>query len=251
MVCKDMDPSVFIKKGESLDDLRLGGLRVLQSKEGYRFSLDPVLLCSFGREGAGSRAVDLGTGSGVIPLVLSRITNADLIVGVEVQAAMAERARRSVELNGLGEKVEIREGDIREIKDFMQAQCCDSVFCNPPYRRVESGRVAPGEERSRARHEIAGGIEAFIGAASWLLGDGGRFYIVYLAERLAELMGLMRESRIEPKRLRTVHSRMGEEARLVLVEGRKGGRPGLKVESPLVIFEGEEYTEELLEIYDG
>ena len=234
---------------ETLDDLRPGGLKIIQKIGGYRFSIDSVLLCDFARIEEGDMVADLGTGSGVIPLLLAVATAAKQVVGVELQPELASRARRSVLLNGLKEKVEILEGDVRVLPKSLAPQSFDVVLSNPPYRRAGTGRKAPAAERAAARHELAGGLEDFLRAAVAMLRHGGRFYIVYLAERVAELLSMMRREWLEPKRLRCVHSRAGEGARMVLVEGRKGGGEGLSIEPPLFIYDGEKYTEEVLGMY--
>ncbi len=239
------------RSNETLDDLTVGGLKILQAKSGYRFSIDPVLLSAFIPGVKNARIVDLGTGNGIIPLLLSCRKEAQEIIGVELQSAMVDRARRSVQLNGLEELIRIIQGDIRELPAELCAEAFDIVTSNPPYRIQTMGRVAADDERATARHELAGGLDAFLRAAVFLLNSGGRFYVVYLAERLAELLSGMRSFQLEPKRLRMVHSREGESARMVLVEGRKNGKPGMVVEAPLIIYKGEgrDYTEEVLAIY--
>ena len=162
---------------------------------------------------------------------------------------MADRARRSVALNELQQRVTIVAGDLRQEHPELAPQSFDVVLANPPFRRPGTGRLSPGSERSAARHELAGGLDDFLQAAARLLGDGGRFYVVYLAERLAELLSAMRQSQLEPKRLRCVHGRIGETARMVLVEGRKRGRAGLCIEPPLVVYSGEAYSAEVRAIY--
>ncbi len=234
---------------ETIDDLRCAGLKIIQARDGYRFSIDPVLLCAFARVEAGEAAADLGTGSGVIPLLLAVRSAAARIVGVEVQPGLAERARRSAALNGLDDRVEILQADVRGLHGTLVPNSFDVVLANPPYRRPGTGRQAPVGERAAARHELAGGLADFLAAATSLLRGGGRFYIVYLAERLAELLAGMQRAGLEPKRLRCVHARSGEGARMVLVEGRKGARPGLQVEAPLFVYAGEGYSAEVLEIY--
>lgn len=237
---------------ETLDALTVGGLKILQAKHGYRFSLDPVLLSGFVSSIRGCRLLDLGTGNGIIPLLLSARSEARSIAGVEIQAEMAERAGRSIALNGLGESVSIIQGDIRDLPfGGLELAAFDVVTANPPYRSPEAGRVAPGNERGRARHELAGGLDDFLRTTEAMLRSGGRFYIVYLAERLAELLIGMVSYNLEPKRLRYVYSREGQPARLVLAESRKNGRPGIKVEPPLIVYQGagRDYTEEVLAIY--
>jgi tRNA1Val (adenine37-N6)-methyltransferase len=233
---------------ESLDSLQGYDLRFPQARDGYRFSLDPLLLCAFAEIDSRARVIDLGTGSGVIPQLLARMGKGREWVGLELQSALVERARRSVCLNGLAERVHIEVGDVRALPVGWRGESFDAVVTNPPYRPPSRGRVSPGAERGLARFELAGGLTDFLRAAAFLLKDGGRCYIVYLAERLAELLDEMRTFRLEPKRLRLVHSRSGAPARLVLVEGRKNGRPGLTVEAPLMIYRGgtgRDYHEEI------
>lgn len=244
-----MAADVPLQAGETLDDLRLGGLRIIQLKDGYRFSLDPVLLCAFARCQVGETVCDLGCGAGVIPLILARTTAARRIIGVEIQAGMVERARRSVLLNDMQGRIEVLQLDLRAAREVLPPASCQAVLSNPPYRRPQSGRLAPGEERGRARHELHGGLEDFLSSAAYLLGTGGRFYLVHLAERLTDVLAGMRRAGLEPKRLRCVHSRNGESARLVLVEGRRGGAPGMTLEAPLIIYEGDEYSAEVLAMY--
>ncbi len=166
---------------------------------------------------------------------------------------MVDRARRGVELSGMAGQVSIVEADLRDHRHLTAAGSFDLVVSNPPYRTAETGRVAPDDERAAARHELAGGLEDFLAAASWSLKYGGSFAIVYLAERLSELLVGMTAVALEPKRLRAVHPRQGEAARMVLVEGRKGGGAGLQVEAPLYIYKSDagsrDYTDEVLRIY--
>ena len=237
---------------ETLDDLTIGGLKILQAKNGYRFSLDPVLLNGFISGVRDCSVLDLGTGSGILPLLLSARNEALSIAGVEVQQEMAERAGRTMALNGLEASVRIIHGDIRDLPFAgLKAAAFDVVTANPPYRAPDTGRVAPDDERGMARHELAGGLGAFLRAADSMLKSGGSFYVIYLAVRLAELLTGMASFKLEPKRLRCVHSRTGQPARLVLLEGRKNGRPGMEVESPLVVYKGEgrDYTDEVLTMY--
>jgi len=251
-----IQPGIFFglkKMKETLDNLSIGNLQLLQAENGYRYSLDPILLARFVDLKKGSQIVDLGTGCGILPLLLARLSAAADITGIEWQSDLADRAMRNVELNGLNGRVRILRGDIRKIKDLLPVGCADLVVSNPPYRRPDSGRISPSDERAAARHELAGGLTDFIAAASWLLKNGGNFTVVYLAERLSELITVMVGAGIEPKRLRMVHPHQGEVAKMVLLEGRKGGRPGLQVEKPLYVYKnsvgGREYTDEILQMY--
>lgn len=239
---------------ETLDSLSIGNLQFLQAENGYRYSLDPILLARFVKIGKGDRVVDLGTGAGILPLLLARLSDAAELTGIERQPELAARAGRNVELNSLQDRVRILRADIRNIRDMLPAGCVDLVVSNPPYRQLDSGRIAPNDERAAARHELSGGLTDFVSAASWVLKGGGSFAVIYLAERLPELLGRMVAAGIEPKRLRMVHPRQGQAAKMVLLEGRKGGRPGLLVEPPLYIYENgvvaRNYTEEVLRMYE-
>lgn len=236
---------------ETVDDLLVAGLKIIQARDGYRFSIDPILLCGFAELPSNARVVDLGTGNGVIPLLLAVRQTVASIVGVEVQPEMADRARRSIELNGLDAHVRIVLADLRHLGGQLEAASFDVVTANPPYRLPQTGRMAPVEERAAARHELAGGLADFISAAVFLLKSGGRFYLVYLAERLAELLAGLRSAGLEPKRLRLVHSRQGEPARLALVEARMNAGAGMRVESPLLVYQGagRDYSPEVLKMY--
>ena len=238
---------------ETLDTLSIGNLQLLQAENGYRYSLDPILLARFVHVRDGSQVVDLGTGCGILPLLLARLNDSADFVGIELQPELADRAMRNVELNCLSDRVRIVGEDIRKVKGIFPVGCSDLVISNPPYRQPDSGRIAPNDERAAARHELAGGLVDFIAAAAWLLKNGGNFAVVYLAERLPELMTEMVAAGIEPKRLRMIHSRHGEMARMVLLEGNKGGRPGLQIENPLYIYTasgtGRDYTDEVLQMY--
>ncbi|APG28847.1 hypothetical protein A7E78_14010 [Syntrophotalea acetylenivorans] len=250
MPADSLDQGSFeLKEGETLDDLRLGGLKIIQRQDGYRFSLDPVLLCAFARVATDETVVDLGSGSGIIPLLLARRSETRNIVGVERQSAMVARSRRSVKLNGLENRITIREGDLRQVRNLLDAESAQVVVANPPFRKADSGRLSPQSERAQARHEMAGDLADFVAAAAYLLGTGGRCYLVYLAERLAELLALLRQAGLEPKRLRCIHSRIGEAARMVLVESRRGGRGGMTIEAPLYVYDGEAYSAEVLSCY--
>ena len=241
------------EKSETVDSLRVGNLKIVQALKGYRYSLDPILLSYFVAGDTADKVVDLGTGSGVIPLVLANLTRASKLIGIELQPAQVVRAKKSVVLNGLAGRVEIMQGDVRLVHHLLPAAQADLVVANPPYRVPGRGRVAPNDERAAARHELAGGLSDFIAAASWLLADRGRFAIIYLTERLPELLALLVEQRIEPKRLRMIHSRPQAEAKMVLVEGRKDGRSGMVVEKPLYVYResggGRIYSDEVNQMY--
>lgn len=246
-----------ILSDETIDTLYADSIRLVQARDGYRYSLDPVLLADFVSLKGCRRGLDLGSGCGIIPILLAR-RSADLqLTGWERQGQMVERALRGVALSGMAGQISVVEADLRNFRELAAAGSFDLVVTNPPYRPTGEGRIAPDDERAAARHELAGGLSDFLAAASWCLKNGGRFAIVYLAERLGELLPGMSAVGIEAKRMRMVHPRSGDPARMVLIEGRKMASPGLLIESPLFVYRGgggasdREYTDELLRIYAG
>ena len=238
-------PRALLYPDETLDALGYGDLQIIQPQQGFRFTIDPILLAGFAQSKAGETWLDLGCGSGVLPLLLARREAGLQITGVEIDPASAERARRNVVLNKLEKQIDIIQGDLRELRQTQVAQSCDVVITNPPYRRTESGRISFGAERAIARHELHGNLDDFLEASRFLLKNGGRFYVIYLAERLPELLRKMSAKKIEPKRLRCIHPRRTNDANLVLIEGRRSGRPGLTMAAPLFLYEGEGYSEEV------
>src|ERR1044071_2224500 len=238
--------------GETMDALFNGRLTLYQSRPGYRFSLDALLLADFATIRSGDRVVDLGTGNGVVPLVLADLHPTIRVTGVELQRSLLERARRNVAANQLESRVEIIAGDVRRWGKIAAPASFDAAVCNPPYRRAGSGRLNPDAERQLARHEVSGGLQEFLAAAAFLLRAKGRMALVYPALRAVDLLAGMRHAGIEPKRLRLVHSFATAPASLLLAEGVKGGRGGLEVVGPLAIYrQGKEYSEEVASLIAG
>jgi tRNA1Val (adenine37-N6)-methyltransferase len=245
-----MEGESHAQEGETVDAILGGRLRIIQKKRGYRFSLDALLLAHFSALREGDGLIDLGTGGGVIALILAQRFRCGRVLGIDIQEGLAEMARRSVILNRLEGKVEIRRGDVRRPESLCGPQSFSAAVFNPPYRRLRSGRMNPDSEKAVARHEIEGTVGDFLAAAVHVLRPDGRVYAIYPASRMVELLARMRERRVEPKRLRLVHSRLGGPAVFVLLEGVKGGREGLKVLSPLFIHEeAGRYTSEMMEIF--
>ncbi|MGH7843690.1 MAG: tRNA1(Val) (adenine(37)-N6)-methyltransferase, partial [Candidatus Binatia bacterium] len=222
---------------ETLDTLLRGRLAVLQGKTGYRVSLDAILLARFVRIHEAKKILDLGSGNGPVALMLAALHPTARIVGLELQDRMVDRARRSVELNRLGERVDIIAGDVRRVTQIFQPGSFDLVVSNPPYRAPQSGRLNPDAEKQIARHEVSGRLEDFLRAGAYVLRKGGMFVAVFPAPRAIDLLAAMRQEGIEPKRLRFVHTVAKGPASLILVEGAKEGGKELKVLAPLAVYD--------------
>jgi tRNA1Val (adenine37-N6)-methyltransferase len=237
---------------ETVDTLFRGRLKFYQSRNGYRFSLDAILLAYFATIKINEQIADLGTGNGVIPVVVTCCHPSTFVMGLEVQEGLALRARRNAELNDLDKRIQIVQGDVSAISRIADAESFDAVLCNPPYRKSSSGRVSPNPERKVARHEVMGTLQEFLTAGRYLLTLKGRMTLVYPAVRCIDLLHAMRNTGLEPKRLRMVHSFPDTEASLVLVEGIKGGKSGIKISSPLIVYRcGKEYSPEVRAMLDG
>jgi len=227
----------LIRDGETADDILGGRFRVIQRKGGYRFSVDALLLAHFVGPGKKGRILDLGTGSGIIALLLCQLRPGSHLVGIEIQPPMADMARRSLALNHQNRDVEILTGDIRQIEDLVTGHTFDVAVANPPYRRLHSGRINPESEKAQARHEISGSLDDFLKAAAYALKPGGRLYLIYPARRMVELICRMRQNRLEPKRCRIVHSAPEARGEFILAEGIAGGREEMAVAPPLYIHD--------------
>lgn len=239
-----------LHENERIDDLQRGGLRVIQRADGFRFGTDSVLLSAFASPRRRDRLCDLGTGTGVIPLLLYGREPTLTADAVEIQPDMAEMAARSMALNGLSGVIRVHAGDLRQIRGLLPHAQYDLVTCNPPYGRAGSALTNPAEAKRLARHEETCRVTDVTRAAAWLLHNGGRLCCVFPAARMLELIDAMNASRITPKRLRLAHSRADMQAHLCLLEGKLDARPGLTVEPPLVIYKADgEYTDEMKGIY--
>lgn len=223
-----------------------GAVTIRQERSGYRFSIDPVLLVGHVRLKPEMRAVDLGTGCGVIPILLAYRFPNTKIYGVEIQQELARLAMSNVELNGLSGSVEIIRQNFNEIHNDLIRIPVDMIVCNPPYRRVDSGRINPNHQRAVARHEIKATLADILGLAKRMLKTAGECYLIYPAVRLTDLLFEMRTFGIEPKWIRMVHSYQQDPPKLILVKGVKGAGPDAVMAPPLVIYEKEDvYTDEV------
>jgi len=235
---------------ERIDDLQIKGYKLIQNPELFCFGIDAVLLSDFAKVPQGKRVIDLGTGNGIIPILLEAKHNAKSLVGLEIQKESADLARRSVELNHLEDRIKIVNGDIKEADRIFGAASFEVVTCNPPYMNENHGIQNDFTPKAIARHEIMCTLEDVISQASKLLKPGGNLYMVHRPHRLIDIISLLREYRIEPKRLRFVHPYVTKEPSMVLIEGNRGGKPNLRVDSPLIIYEDvNKYTKEILDIY--
>lgn len=237
----------------SEETLFAGRLRCLQPRQGYRFSVDAVLLAHFFTPAPEARILDLGAGCGVVSLILSHRWPAVSLVALEVQARLAEIIRRNVAGNGLENRITVIEGDCRRIATLLPQGSCDWVAANPPYYPTGSGRHHPASERAKARHEILGGLSEMAQAAAFALKAEGRAAFVYPAARAVTLLGVLRENGLAPERLRLAHPWLGAEAKLALVEAVKDGGEGLVVLPPFFICQEKDggYTAEMASMYAG
>lgn len=239
-----------LREGESLVDLQRNGLVIIQDRRRFCFGIDAVLLSGFAEVRSGETVLDLGTGTGILPLLLSAKTEAEKLIGLEIQPESAEMARRSVELNGLAERISIVNGDLKDVSSLFGRGTADVVVSNPPYMTGGHGLVNPADAKAIARHEIACTFSDVARAAATVLRPGGRFYLVHRPFRLPELMTVLSGAGLEPKRMRLVYPSAEKEPELVLLGCVKGGKPSLKTEKPLILKnESGDYTREVRENY--
>ena len=275
-----------LKENERIDDLEYNNLKIIQNDEGFCFGIDSVLISDFAKKIKNdSTGVDLGTGTGIISILLAAKTNLKKIIGIEIQKDVADMAKRSVELNRLENKIEIINMDLKDILNLkdkekkldeqkldalkpnekklsdnnrkyifdndLTRECADFIVTNPPYKKLETGKVSRSEYKYISRHEVTANLEDFIKVSRYLLKDKGSFFMVHRPDRLVDIIDLMRKYKLEPKKMRFVYSYIDKKPVLVLIKGIKNARPFLKIEKPLIIYnENGEYTDEIYKIYD-
>ncbi len=241
-----------LRENERIDDLERDGLVIIQDNEHLSFGMDAVLLTSFAQIKPNARVIDLGTGTGIIPILLTAKTKAREFEALEIQPESADMARRSVEVNHLSDRIHITTGDIKDASKIFGASSFDTVTTNPPYMIAEHGKSSPNEALAIARHEIRITLEELLRESYRLLKTRGTFFMVHRPFRLAEIFSQMVSCRIEPKRMRLVYPFEDKEPNMVLIEGVKDGRSRLTVEPPLIVYESPgNYTEELKRMYYG
>lgn len=241
---------MILKKNERIDDLQRNHYKIIQDPERFCFGMDAVLLSGFARAKEGDRVLDLGTGTGIIPILMEAKTQAAHFTGLEIQHESADMAARSVSLNHLEGKIEIVTGDIKEAVSLFGAASFDVVTCNPPYMTEHHGLTNPEAPKAIARHELLCTLEDVISQAARLLKPGGNFYMVHRPFRLVDIITLLRTYGVEPKRMKMVYPFVDKEPNMVLIEANRGGRPRLSVEKPLIVYkEPGAYTDEIYDIY--
>lgn len=245
-----MKKTIDLQANERLDDLQLDGLEIIQNPGKFCFGMDAVLLSNFARVKSTDSVLDLGTGTGIIPMLLSAKSKAERIVGLEIQEESADMARRSVLHNQLENRIEIVTGDIKEAATIFGPVSFDVITTNPPYMIGQHGITNPTDAKAIARHEILCDLDDILRESAKMLGYGGRFYMVHRPFRLAEIFSKMVSYKIEPKRMRMVHPYIDREPNMVLIEGVRSAKSRMTVEPPLVVYkEPGIYTDELLEKY--
>ncbi|MGE5329938.1 MAG: tRNA1(Val) (adenine(37)-N6)-methyltransferase [Deltaproteobacteria bacterium] len=240
----------YIKPNERIDDLQIKGLKIIQNPEGFCFGMDAVLLSGFAKVRKDSKVVDLGCGTGIISILIAGKTEASSITGVELQEPVAEMAQRSIEMNQIGDRVKIINADLKAAPEILGLSSMDAVVTNPPYRTKDCGMENPDDVKAISRHEVCCTLEDVIVASKKLLKPGGKLFMVHRPDRLADIIYLLRQNSLEPKRLQFVHPRPQAAPNMILVEALRSGGKHLKVEKPLYIYEeGTKYSKEVLNIY--
>ncbi|MCR5144522.1 MAG: tRNA1(Val) (adenine(37)-N6)-methyltransferase [Lachnospiraceae bacterium] len=236
--------------GERLDDLQRNGYMIIQNPAKFCFGIDAVLLSDFAKVNPGEKMIDLGTGNGIIPILVESRSKGERYVGLEIQPESADIARRSVEYNNLEDKISIETGDIKDAAKIFGASSFDVVTSNPPYMIQNHGLTNEADAKTIARHEILCDLEDVVRQTSCLLRQKGHCYYVHRPNRLVDLMSLMRKYKIEPKRMRFVYPYVDKEPNMVLIEGIKGGKPNVIVEKPLIVYDDiGVYNPEIYDIY--
>ena len=239
-----------LKENERLDELQRNGYFIIQNPEKFCFGMDAVLLSGFAKAKKGDKVLDMGTGTGIIPILMEAKTEAEHLTGLEIQPESADMARRSVAINGLSEKIAIVDGDIKEAGNIFAPASFDVITCNPPYMIAQHGIANPDGPKAIARHEVLCTLEDVVRSASKLLKSGGHFYMVHRPFRLAEIITTLVSYKLEPKRMQLVYPYIDKEPNMVLIEATKGGKSRMTVEKPLIVYDAPGvYNKEIYDIY--
>ncbi len=242
----------IIKDNERIDDLQINNLKIIQKNDGFCFGIDSVLLSDFSKKiKANSEVVDLGTGTGILGILLCAKTKLKKIIGVEIQEEIAEMAKRSVELNNLGDRFEIVNANVKNLDKVLPIDHYNYIVTNPPYKKSNSGKTNENKTKLISRHEIEADLSDFVKISFKLLKDKGTLFMVHRPDRLVDLLYEMRKNKLEPKRIRFVYSNKDSDPKMVLIEAVKNGNAFLKIEKPLYIYSDDgSYTDEILKIYN-
>ena len=236
--------------GERIDELQRNGYRIIQNPERFCFGMDAVLLSGFARAKKQERCLDLGCGNGIIPILMEAKTEGKHFTGLEIQPESADMAKRSVALNGLQDRIDIVEGDIKDASKIFGASSFHVVTTNPPYMNDSHGLKNPTEVKAISRHEVLCTLEDVVREGAKVLKPGGRMYMVHRPHRLIEILGTMKQYKLEPKRMKLVHPFRDKDANMVLIEAVRGGGAWMKVEAPVIVYkEPGVYTDEIYSIY--
>ena len=240
-----------LKENERIDDLELNGLKIIQNTDGFCFGMDSVLLSDFAKEIKNeSTVIDLGTGTGILGILLCGKTNLKKVIGIEVQKEVAQMANKSIILNNLQKRFEIINDNIKNLEKYFELGTIDVIVTNPPYKKANSGLTNENKAKLISRHEVEAALEDFIKISSKLLKNNGEFYMVHRPERLGDIIELLRKYKIEPKKLKVVSPKLTKEPNLILIKAVKNGKPFLKLEKNLYVYDEKgNYTKDILKIY--
>lgn len=242
----------MILENERLDELHRKGYKIIQDPNRFCFGMDAVLLSAFANVRKNEKVLDIGTGTGIIPILMEARYGGDNYVGIEIQEDVADMASRSVKYNNLEDKISIDNADVKDALKLYGSGFFDVITTNPPYMTVDKGLINPSDTKALSRHELSVKLEDIVSISSKLLKNKGRFYMIHRPARLVEIMNVMRKYNLEIKRIRMVHPYIDKEANMVLIEAMHDGKPFLKVENPLIVYEKSgEYTKEVMDIYYG
>lgn len=242
--------NVVLKENERIDDLQLKGLKIIQNTDGFCFGMDAVLLSSFCEIRKNATIVDLGTGTGIIPLLIWGKNQVKKIYGIEIQEEVAQMAKRTVEMNNLEDSIQIINMDLNNAPEKLGINIFDTIISNPPYMLQGGGIINPEDKKAISRHEITCTLEDVIRTGSRLLKHNGSFFMVHRPHRIVDIFCLLREYKLEPKKIRFVHPKVEDKPNLVLIKSVKASKPELKFEKPLYVYNDDgTYTEEIYKIY--
>ena len=252
--------NIILRENEKIEDLQCKGLKIIQNKKGFCFGMDAVLLANYCDLKKNSKVVDLGTGTGIIPVLLCGKKDVSKVIGIEIQEEVAEMAVRSVEMNNLDSKINIMNIDLNNAEDYLEINSFDAVVTNPPYKLLNSGIINHNDKKAISRHEVKCTLEDVVKELSFTEGDGsssrllkhhGRLFMIHRPQRLVDIMCLLRQYKLEPKHIRLVHPIVGEKPNMVLIKAVKAASRELRFDKPLYVYNDDRsYTDEIYKIYN-